>query len=135
VENDEIDHFKPRVLLLLIGTNNLSRDSEETIVEGIVRITGIVRRKCATAKLVVLGLLPRESDEKGNDCSEKIERINADLRAKAELQEYRYEYLGDRLLGGDGKIDRRIMPDGLHLNEAGYEVAGPLIQRIIEKYT
>ncbi|HMB24075.1 MAG TPA: GDSL-type esterase/lipase family protein, partial [Anaerolineales bacterium] len=134
VENGEIENFAPQLILLLIGTNNLAKDSEETIVEGIVETARSIQRKCAKTKLVVLGLLPRERDENGNDCMARIEKINRELNAKSKLNNYQYEYFGDKLLGNNGEIDKTIMPDGLHLNEEGYKLAGPLIQEIIRKH-
>jgi lysophospholipase L1-like esterase len=57
-----------------------------------------------------------------------------ELLTIAKLNHYHYEYFGDKLLGRNGRIDKTIMPDGLHLNEEGYQRAGPLIQEIITKY-
>lgn len=134
LENGEIDHFEPQLILLLIGTNNLARDREEVIIEGILEITRTIQRKCPKAKLVVLGLLPREKDENGNDCQARIQKINKALSTRSRLGNYRYEYFGDKLLEKDGRIDKTIMPDGLHLNEEGYKLAGPLLREIIKKY-
>lgn len=134
IENGEIDGFAPQLILLLIGTNNLAKDSEETIVDGIVETARSIQRKCAKAKVVVFGLLPREKDENGNDCMARIEKINEALSTKSKLNHYQYEYFGDKLLGNNGVIDKTIMPDGLHLNEEGYKLAGPLIQEIIRKH-
>jgi lysophospholipase L1-like esterase len=134
VENGEIDHFEPKLILLLIGTNNLAKDTEEVIIEGLLETTRTIQRKCPKAKVVVFGLLPREKDENGNDYRVKIEKINKALSTRSTLDNYQYEYFGDKLLRSDGMIDKMIMPDGLHLNEEGYKVAGPLIQGIIRKY-
>ncbi|HEX2996773.1 MAG TPA: hypothetical protein VHP14_18265, partial [Anaerolineales bacterium] len=60
--------------------------------------------------------------------------INRELNAKSTLNNYQYEYFGDKLLRNNGMIDKTIMPDGLHLNEEGYKLAGPLIQEIIRKH-
>jgi lysophospholipase L1-like esterase len=134
LENGEIDHFQPQLILLLIGTNNLAKDREEVIVEGILETVRTIQRKCTKARVVVFGLLPREKDENGNDCQVRIETINKALSTRSTLGNYQYEYFGDQLLGKDGRIDKTIMPDGLHLNEEGYKLAGPLIQEIIKKY-
>ena len=60
LENGEIENFEPDLILLLIGTNNLAKDSEEVITEGILETTRVIQRKCPQAKIVVFGLLPRE---------------------------------------------------------------------------
>lgn len=134
LENGELDNFGPKLILLLIGTNNLAKDSEEVIIEGILETARTIQRKCPKAKLVVFGLLPREKDENGNDCMMRIEKINRALCTRSKRNNYQYEYFGDKLLGNNGMIDKTIMPDGIHLNKAGYELAGPLIQKIIRKY-
>ncbi len=134
VANGEIDDFEPKVILLLIGTNNLAKDSAEVIVDGIFRTAEAIRHRCPKARLVILGLLPREKDENGQDCMARIAGINTELRARSKPNHYEYEYFGDGLLRDDGLIDKTIMPDGLHLNAEGYKLAGPLIRQIIKKH-
>ncbi len=134
VTNGQIDGINPRLFFVLIGTNNLWKDSEEEIVEGIIEIVRVIHSKCTQSRVVVFGLLPREKDEGDNECKTRIDSINRWLRERARENDYTYEYFGDVLLTQSGLVDKEIMPDGLHLNEAGYRVVGPHIRQIIEKY-
>jgi lysophospholipase L1-like esterase len=68
LENGELpDVLQPMVFVLLIGTNDLSRDwcSDENVVVGIVRIVELLLQKRPTATILLHGLLPRTFDEAG----------------------------------------------------------------------
>lgn len=132
--NGQIDGIDPKLFLVLIGTNNLCKDSEEAIVDGIIEIVKVIHVKCNQSKVVVFGLLPRDRDERGTECNTRIGSINRQLKERAMENDYTYEYFGDVLLTQNGLVDNEIMPDGLHLNEAGYRVVGPLIRAIVEKH-
>jgi len=134
VLNGEVDGINPKLFLVLAGTNNLCKNTEEEIVDGILQIVKVIRSKCPRSKVVVFGLLPREQDENGRECISRIRKINGKLEQQAELNEYAYEYFGDALLTNEGEIDKSIMPDGLHLNEEGYKIAGLIIREIIKKH-
>jgi platelet-activating factor acetylhydrolase IB subunit beta/gamma len=131
--NGELEGIAPRVILVLAGTNNLGKDPAGTIVDGIVEIADIIRRKLPHAKIVILGLLPRNADGSGLDYSALIGEINGRIRGRLEGTDIVFRDIGADLAGGDGKVDETIMPDGLHLNRAGYEVIGPRIKSILEE--
>lgn len=134
VMNGQIDGINPKLFIVLAGTNNLQKDSEETIADGIIQIVRVIHAKCEQSKVVVLGLLPREKDESGRECNDRIARINKLLRERAQDEDYVYEYFGDVLQTECGCVDRSIMPDGLHLNGAGYRIVGPIIRAIIQRF-
>jgi len=130
--NGELDGMRPRVLLLLAGTNNLDKDSAETVVGGIREIVDIIRDCLPDTRIVVLGLLPRDADETGTDYAGKIGRINRRLKSLYAGSDVYFRDIGGQLTDEHGAVRRDIMPDGLHLNADGYRFAGPILQRIIE---
>ncbi|MBN1439042.1 MAG: hypothetical protein JW929_06490 [Anaerolineales bacterium] len=132
VMNGELDGINPKAVVFLGGTNNLDKDSEEAIVEGIREIVEIVRRKLNRATIVLLGLFPRKPDEKGIDYPAKIDRINRRLDSLYAGTDVVYRDLGPDLLDEDGAVNETIMPDGLHLNAEGYDFIGPKLRAIIE---
>lgn len=134
VLNGEIDGIDPKLFLVLAGTNNLSKNTVEEIVDGILQIVEVIRSKCPRSKVVVFGLLPRDKDENGEECMTRIRAINHQLEQHARCGDFVYEYFGDSLLTASGRIDKSIMPDGLHLNEDGYRIAGPIVREIIRKH-
>lgn len=132
IENGEIDGINPKLFFVLIGTNNLCRNTEDEIVEGIMEVVRTIRLRCPESKVVVFGLLPREKDETGRECNDRIATINRELEKRAGSSEYVYEYFGDVLVTENGSVDKELMPDGLHLNESGYRIVGPIVRSIVE---
>jgi platelet-activating factor acetylhydrolase IB subunit beta/gamma len=129
----ELDGIDPKIIILLAGTNNLDKDSEETIVNGIREIAEIIRHKLKNTKLVILGLLPRNVNETGIDYSRKIGRINGQLDSLYANTGIIYRDIGKELINQQGAVSDTIMPDGLHLNGHGYEIIGPKLRVIIDE--
>jgi lysophospholipase L1-like esterase len=125
IENGELEGIKPKVVVLLIGTNNTSSDPLERIAAGVEKIVQTVRDKTG-AKVLLLGVFPRE-DGKGDKAKtamhrEKIGKVNERI---AKLDDggktVRYLDLKDEFLEADGSISETIMPDKLHLSKEGYQ--------------
>lgn len=135
IQNGEIDGLNPKVAVVLAGTNNITQNSITYIASGIIEISNYLRSTLTSTDIVVLGLYPRLHDENGNECSGKIHAINEILKEECSKNNFGYEYFGNELLTREGKIDMRIMPDGLHLNELGYQRIGPILKAIIKKYS
>lgn len=131
--NGELDGIDPKVIIVLAGTNNLDKDSEETIVNGIREIAEIIRHKLRNTRLVILGLLPRNVNETGINYAQKIARINSQLDALYPSSEIIYRDIGTDLINEQGAVSDTIMPDGLHLNSNGYEIIGPRLRDIIDE--
>ncbi|MFA0195006.1 GDSL-type esterase/lipase family protein [Vibrio artabrorum] len=131
VENGELDHFEPQVIILQIGTNNLPHNpSNRSIVTGILDLITQIKQK-NTAHIVVIGLYPRAPDDYINDYQSRIEDVNHLLSKYSSKLQYHYEYFGDIFIMPDGSINKNLMPDGLHLNYDGYQIAGSMIAEII----
>jgi beta-glucosidase len=130
--NDELEGINPKAIMVLAGTNNLDKDPEEVIVSGIEEIVGMIQAKLKDTKIVVLGLLPRNQTEAGINYGKKIARINRQLAARFTGTEITFKDIGAILMNEKGRVSIAIMPDGLHLNDKGYELIGPELRKIIE---
>ncbi len=133
IMNGELDGVDPKIIILLAGTNNLDKDSDETIVNGIREIAEIIRQKLRNTKLVILGLLPRNINETGINYARKIDRINRLLEFQYTDTGITYRDIGKDLINEHGVVSDTIMPDGLHLNSHGYEIIGPKLKGIIDE--
>jgi len=68
IKNGELpENLNPKVIWLLIGTNDLSlkQCSEEVVLLGILRVIEEIEALKPNTKIVVTGILPMTSDEKG----------------------------------------------------------------------
>src|SRR3954454_12867028 len=54
LDNGEVDPIKPKVVVLMIGTNNLGSNSDDQIVEGITTIVSRLRSKLPESKVLLL---------------------------------------------------------------------------------
>ena len=62
VQNGELDGISPRVIIVLLGTNNLGhrKDTPQACADNIRAFVRLVRRKCPSSKILLLGVLPRK---------------------------------------------------------------------------
>jgi len=130
IEHGELDGIKPKVAVLMIGTNNTGTDSPEDIARAIGMILQDIRTRIPETKVLLLGIFPRgprpNSTPATEDSAKRMEVIHAvnDLIAKYDDGGKTVKYLdiGDKFLGPDGKIPSAIMPDQLHPSAQGYQI-------------
>lgn len=134
--NGELEGINPKVVVLLIGTNNLPMYNENEVVEGITGIVDIVKQKLPSSKIILMGVLPRDADEQCSDYMSIISEINSKLFSYSQRNHLIFLDIGKELLDKNSQVDRTIVPDGLHLIEPGYKIWGdilsPLIREIFE---
>jgi lysophospholipase L1-like esterase len=133
IENGELDGIKPKVIVLMIGTNNTNSDDADRIAEGVTKIVKTARAKTG-AKVLLLGVFPRGEDaEKGAKFREKITRINEVIGKLDDGKTVRYLDLKDKFQQPDGTIAKEIMPDYLHLSPKGYEIWAEAIEPLLSE--
>ena len=122
LENGELDDLNPKVVVLLIGTNNLSAGSElPDIVAGVACNVRSIRAKLPHAKILLLGLFPRGESEK-DEKRIKIGKINEGLADLSGRNGVTFLNISSKFLEPDGTIQKAAIPDGLHPNQRGYEI-------------
>ena len=122
LENGEMEGIKPKLAMLMIGTNNLSGNTNDEIVAGIDACVKEIQKLSPTTKVLLLGVFPRGM--KATDPSrQRIKDINA---AISKLDDggktVKYLDIGDKFLEPDGTLPKEIMPDALHPNTKGYQI-------------
>ena len=126
--NGNLDGISPKAAVIMIGTNNSgrNRNSASQIVEGITAIVHELRTRLPETKLLLLDIFPR--GEQFNDQRGKILQVNQTVRRLDDAEHVHYLAIGHRFLQADGSISPEIMPDFLHLTEAGYEIWADAIE-------
>lgn len=120
LDNGEIGTLQPKVVVLLIGTNNIyttPRDTEDT-ARGIVACAKKLNSAYPGAKILVLGVFPRDEDPQ-SAIRPKIKRINELVAAIDDGKSVFVRDIGPAFLEPDGRLSRAIAPDQLHLKEEG----------------
>ncbi len=122
IENGELQNLKPKVVVVMIGTNNTAQGDADKIAQGITKIVKTAQAKTG-AKVLLLGVFPRgKNAEKGGKQREKITRINEVISKLDDGKTVRYLDLKDKFQQPDGTIAKEIMPDFLHLSPKGYTI-------------
>ncbi len=122
----DITDRKPNKLFLLIGVNDLSRNTpDEVIIENIFNLIGRIRSGSPKTTIYVQSILPTNESFKNLNKnfvgkSEHITAINGQLKKYADKMRFTYVDLYSQFLDSEGRMDAKYSGDGLHLNPSGY---------------
>lgn len=121
VDHGELDGPPPKLVVVLIGTNNRwVKDDAEDIAGGIAAVVARVRVRVPTAKVLLLGMLP-QGHRPGDSGRRLFAAVNQLLMP---LDDGRFVFVrdvGGCLLEPDGELTTDTSEDGTHLTRAGYE--------------
>lgn len=121
LDNGNILGIKPKLVVLMIGTNNSGVNTSEEIAAGITAIVDKLRQKLPASKVLVLGIFPRGADK--NDKYRKVnEGANAVISKLDDGKHVFYLDIGPKFMAEDGTISREIMKDLVHLTDKGYQI-------------
>jgi lysophospholipase L1-like esterase len=133
IGHGELDGIQPRVIVLLIGTNNAGnedngkpRNTTPEIIEGVTTLVKELRTRLPESKVLLLGLFPR--GEKNDPVREQVKEVNSQLVRLDDGKMVKFLDIGSRFLEADGTLSREIMPDLLHPSERGYQIWAEAMQ-------
>ncbi|XHR28213.1 MAG: GDSL-type esterase/lipase family protein [Chthoniobacteraceae bacterium] len=129
----QVNNLHPKLVALMIGTNNTGGNSAEQIAEGIKAIVTDYQKRCPETVILLQAVFPR-GEKADNPVRAKIKQINEIISSLGDGKKVIYVDFGDKFLQPDGTLSRDIMPDFLHPNAAGYEIWANAIAPIVEKY-
>ncbi len=126
LDHGELEGIAPRVVVLLIGTNNLGDSSDDEVVDGIETVVDRLRDGLPTSKILLLGLFPRgighRPDQDSAAPNPRVPAINARLARLVDGKALRFLDIGPALLDGSGRISAAVEPEFLHLSPKGYQI-------------
>ena len=112
-----------KAIVMMIGTNNTghSQQNPDETAEGIGRILSVLRARCPKAKVLLLGVFPRDHEPDG-----KLRKINDGINAQIakfdDGERFHYLDISAKFLTKDGILTKEIMPDFLHPKQKGYAI-------------
>jgi lysophospholipase L1-like esterase len=120
IEHGEIEGISPRVVVLMIGTNNSHSSSADQIAAGITAIVKELRKRLPETKVLLLGVFPRSQNP--DAVRAKLVEVNRQIAKLDDGSNVTYLDIGKAFLNSDGTISKEIMPDYLHLTPRGYRI-------------
>ncbi len=124
---EEILRHKPSKIFLLIGINDLSRNTpDEVIIENLFTIAKRIKTASPKTELFIQSILPTNESFKNfpsafSNKGPHITTINTQLARYADKMKYHFVDLYTQFLGADGSMVSKYATDGLHLTPAGYQ--------------
>ena len=120
IKNGELQGIEPKVIVLMIGTNNAGGSTPDEIAQGITAIVHELRDRLPKSKILLLGVFPRS--QKPSAIRERLKSVNQQIAKLDDGSNVRYLDIGKAFLNEDGTIPKEIMPDYLHLSQKGYRL-------------
>jgi lysophospholipase L1-like esterase len=131
LQHGAVEGIAPKLIVMMIGTNNTSDCSAPDIALGIESIVQELNKRLPQSKILLLGIFPR--GEKPGPQREKIAEINGIISKLNGTHGVTFLDIGPKFLTTDGLITKDIMPDFLHPNEKGYRIWAEAIEPTVKK--
>jgi len=127
LDNGNIEGIKPKLAVIMIGTNNSGSNTSEQIADGITAIVKKLRDKLPETKILLLGIFPRGADDenKQRQVNMKANEIVAKL---ADGKMVEYLDISSKFLDDKRVLSKEVMPDLLHLTPAAYQTWADAIE-------
>ncbi len=132
LQHGEGEGYKPKAIMLMIGTNNTGRNSPAEIAMGVADVVFELRKDFPDAKILLLAIFPRSSP--ASKVRGQIEEINQMISALHDNRHVFFMDIGPKFLAADGSIPKDIMSDGLHPTSKGYEIWAEAVHDTLVSY-
>ena len=132
MQNGELEGFKAKLIILMLGTNNINRNPVDEIVDGDRLIVEEFKKRQPQAKVLVLGVFPRNA-QADNPMRATIKEINAKLAKLADNRQVFFMDIGAKFLQPDGTLSTEVMADGLHPTAKGYQIWADAIRDDVKR--
>jgi lysophospholipase L1-like esterase len=137
LQNGELEGFKAKCIVLLIGTNNIGtpeqpRNTVEDTIAGVKLVVNEIRQRQPQAKLLLLAIFPRGNNpDDGHRPGIKL--VNDTISKLHDGKNIFFMDINDKFLQADGALSADNMPDYLHPSEKGYQIwADAIIGKVKE---
>ena len=132
LDHGNLDGTPPKVIVLLIGTNDLGHGRPpEVAAEGIRSDLIHLRERLPGVHVLLLGLTPRSDRFR-----EKVIAVNRLIKT-CDGGSIQYANIGNTLLDGQRRLTRTMSLDGVHFTDVGYKLLTrqliPLIDALLPR--
>ena len=128
IAHGELDGYKAKNIVLMIGTNNNSSNDTDpaNVAKAVEKIAAEVRAKQPGAQLILHPIFPRgvSADSKRHSAARaRNDKTNELLKAFAAAHpEITWIDFNDKMVDATGWVPRTIMADEIHPTDAGYDL-------------
>jgi lysophospholipase L1-like esterase len=134
LQNPAIASLKPKLVVLLIGVNNINLCNEqpEEVFAGIKAVVAKLRTQYPSARILLNAVLP-EGETPDNQGRQRVVALDKMVATLGDGKHVFFHDYGPRFIGADGKLSAELQPDFLHLTEKGYRIWAAAMRPDIEQ--
>ena len=133
LQNGEFEGVTPKVVVLMIGTNNMQINTVDEIAAGVEAICSTIHARSASTKILLLAIFPR--GQKPDAIRAKVDDVNRRLARLDDRDDVTFLDIGAKFLEPDGSISVEVMYDYLHPTAKGYAIwsaaMAPALERLL----
>lgn len=138
------NEITPEQVMIWVGTNDfmpfVPNNTEAEIVKRIIQIAELNATMYPDAQIMILSLLPINQSSHPKIChdwlagkdNDKLKRTNESLKEQCAQKSYLFLNLFDLLLDESGQLRIDCTVEGLHINDAGYEIVFNALKPYLE---
>jgi lysophospholipase L1-like esterase len=115
----EFDGVRPKVVVVMIGTNNMDLNTTDEIAEGITEICRELHGRAPATRILLLGIFPRGASPDATRA--KVNAVNERIAKLDGHDGVTYLDIGHVFLEPDGSVSKDVMYDFLHPSALGYD--------------
>lgn len=129
LNNGAVDGIKPKLLVMMIGTNNTGHrmDKAEDTALGIKTILETLGTKLPNTKVLMLAVFPRGAKADDPKRVRNVE-INKIIKTYADNKKVFWMDINQKFLNSESVLEKSIMKDLLHPNKDQYKVWAETIE-------
>jgi beta-glucosidase len=125
--------LNPKLVTLMIGTNNSTRNDYRATVAGVKKILELISGRYPDATILLYAIFPRGKDNSDVKRMEN-QKVNAEIVKFCDGKKIIWVDINKEFLTPEGVLERSVMKDLLHLSPKGFEIWGKSLQTYFEKY-
>ncbi len=141
LQNGEIGALRPKVVVMMIGTNNIGFESDgktprnqlPEVAAGIEANVRYLQERLPEAKILLLAIFPRGA--KDSKVRADVTEVNRQIATLHDGKQVHFLDIGEKFLEPDGTLPEDIMPDLLHPNAKGYAIWAEAIKEPLRRLT
>ncbi|MBL0915155.1 MAG: hypothetical protein IBJ13_06480 [Sphingopyxis sp.] len=121
IQNGELEGLSPKLVVMMIGTNNLTNRMNPTdTAQGVETLVNEILVRLPNTKILLLGIFPRDNRADGT-LRKLVTETNSLIAKRDDGKRVHFLDISQKFLERDGSISGTVMPDYVHLSFNGYE--------------
>ena len=128
-------HIKPSKIVLMIGINDINGNvSNQKILENYDEILTQIKAELPDTQVFCVSILPINNDLESytlinvDKTTERVLEINPEIKKLAEEHGYQFVDVFDEFADENRHLYKELSPDGIHLNDPGYQKYSGLLK-------